>query len=314
MEPNFDITPQKEASKSQYLRRQFLITAPAVSRRDVDLKGKTAIITGSNTGLGLETASQLLDLGLSKLIMAVRTVPKAEAARRRLLSGRTPGSCEIEIWRLDLESYDSIDKFAARARTLPRLDIAILNAGLYKISEGFSATGYEESIQINYLSNILLMILLLPALKESAEKAPGRLVLVSSDTAGWAAFNEKKSQPLLPVFKQKVAKWDMGERYGTSKLLGQLFVTELCKSVLPGTVTISMCNPGFCYGSELSREAKGTVGGALFGVFNRVLGKPLNIGARSIVHAAVSFGQEVHGQYVEDGKLRPCVTSFCLKD
>ncbi|KAK8073811.1 Phosphatidylinositol 3-kinase- root isoform [Apiospora phragmitis] len=77
----------------------------------------------------MPTARQLLDLGLSKL-MAVRSVPEAETARESLLEGRSPGSSDIEIWYLDLSSYQAIAKFAERAKTLQRLDIAILDAAL----------------------------------------------------------------------------------------------------------------------------------------------------------------------------------------
>lgn len=291
---------------SQYLYRQFFVKAPTVTRRDANLQGKTAIVTGSNTGLGLEAARQLLDLGLSRLILAVRTVSKGEAARKELSSGRTPGACEIDVWSLDLSSYESITRFAERAKSLERLDIAVLNAGLFKVAEEFHPfTGLEEDIQINYLSNALLTVLLLPALKKNAPTHPGRLVLVSSDMAAWARFSERTAKPILGAFKQKAAKWDYQDRYGTSKLLGQLFLTELAQHVPASTVTLDAVNPGFCYGSELQREGKGTFLGFLFGVFTRVVGRPCRVGARSLVHAAVNFGQEAHGQYVEDGKLRP---------
>lgn len=75
MTEKFDISPEKAASISQYLYRQLFVHTPSVSRQEVDLKGKTAIITGSNSGIGLECARQLLDLGLGKLILAVRTSP-----------------------------------------------------------------------------------------------------------------------------------------------------------------------------------------------------------------------------------------------
>ncbi|KAI0387564.1 hypothetical protein F5Y04DRAFT_7383 [Hypomontagnella monticulosa] len=302
----FDITPEQEASTSQYLYRQFIAKTKALTRRDVDLSGKTAIITGSNTGLGLETARQLLDLGLSKLIIAARNIPKAEIARNDLLKGRATNSCEIEVWSLDLSSYESVIKLAEKAKGLESLDIAVLNAGIYKVTEEFNpSTGYEEDVQTNYLSNVLLMILLLPLLKEKSKRSPARLVLVSSDTAAWVQFAEKNSRPILAAFKKKSEKWSMQERYGTSKLLGQLFLTELAQRVPASVVTLDTTNPGFCYGSELQRGGKGTFLGFLFGIFTRLIGKPLHIGARTIVHAAVGFGQEVHGQYVEDGLIRP---------
>ncbi|KAK7954816.1 NAD(P)-binding protein [Apiospora saccharicola] len=319
----FDISPEKEASQLRFLYRQFLAKTKEVDRDHVDLRGKTAIITGSNTGLGLETAHQLLDLGLSRLIMAVRNVPKAELARESLLRRHRPGSSSraiaIDIWKLDLSSYRSVVELAERAKGLDRLDLAVLNAGLYKLKEEFNPqTGFDEDVQVNYLSNSLLMVLLLPILQRTTQPpaAPGgggRLVLVSSDTACWAKFEERHARPLLGAFRQKTPGWSMGERYGTSKLLGQFFFRRLAARSGSGsgsgsaaTPTLVAVNPGMCYGSELAREGDGSLAGRLFGVVQRVVGKPPRLGALAIVHAAVSFDHRAaHGQYVEDGLLRP---------
>ncbi|TFB01796.1 Short chain dehydrogenase yanD [Trichoderma ghanense] len=301
----FSLTPEKEASKSQWLYRQLLGRTPPLAQ-DVNLSGKVAIVTGSNSGLGLETARQLLRLGLSKIILAVRSEPKGEAARKKLLADTGAAPEEIEVWNLDLSSYESITQFADRAKVLDRLDIAVLNAGLFQAKETFNpATGYEQCVQINYLSSMLLMTLLLGALKPKPGASPGRLVLVSSDTAAWVNFKEQESRPILPIFKKKAEKWDMQERYGVSKLLGQFYLTELAKRVPASVVTIDAVNPGFCYGTALTRDGNGTLTGALVNGFRRIVGKPSSIGALSIVHAAVSFGEEVHGQYTEDGEIRP---------
>lgn len=303
----FDISPEKEASTSQFLYRQLFVTPPVLSKKEFNLTGKTAIVTGSNIGLGLECARQLLDLGLSKLILAVRDESKGEIARKELSIGRnlTPGA--IEVWKLDLSSYSSIIQFAERTHSLEYLDIAVLNAGVYKVDLTFSpATGFEEDVQVNYLSTALLTILLLPILKaKESGIAPSRIIIVSSDTAAWAKFNEKIANPLLPAFKAIPSKWDLQERYATSKLLGQLFLSELAKQVPPSVATINCANPGFCYGSGLQRDGAGTLLGLVVGIITRIIGRPCNVGARSLTAAAVKFGDEVHGQYVEDNKIRP---------
>ncbi|KAM0246494.1 hypothetical protein ACHAQJ_010176 [Trichoderma viride] len=304
--PQFSITPEKEASRFQFFYRQLLGKTPPLTKENVNLSGKTAIVTGSNSGLGLETAHQLLGLGLSRLILAVRSESKGEAARIELLAEQNAASVEIEVWNLDMSSYDSITQFADRAKTLDRLDIAILNAGLFAVEEEFSpSTGYEQCVQINYFSSILLMTLLLGALKGKPGAHPGRLVLVSSDMAAWARFKEQKSQPILAAFKEKTENWDMSERYGTSKLLGQFYLMELAKRIPASVVTIDSVNPGFCYGTALTRGGDGTISGSIVNGVRRIIGKSSSAGALSIVHAAVSFGEEVHGQYVEDGEIRP---------
>ena len=304
MTQTFDIRPETRASSLHFLYRQLFVKAPPVSRRDVDLEGKRAIVTGSNVGLGLETSRQLLDLGV-KVILAVRDESKGREACQQLSDGRHLLSNSIEVWQLDLSSYESIIKFAHRARDLQSLDIAILNAGLYNVHESFSSTGYEESIQINYLSNILLALVLLPVIKEKRRGGgPGRIVLVTSDTAAWAKFEERKSKPLLPAFKKNMTAWNMVERYGTSKLLGQLFLTELARHVPAAAVTVACANPGFCRGSNLGRQAHGLMRFA-YKMVSSLMGRTCSVGARIIVHAATVLGEEVHGQYVEDAKIQP---------
>ncbi|KAI1080969.1 NAD(P)-binding protein [Whalleya microplaca] len=305
---SFGITPEKEASKLQFLRRQFCASPPPVSRSDVDLGGKTAIVTGANGDIGLECSRQLLDLGLTKLIIAVRDEAKGEAARKSLTAAKAlePG-VTINIWKLDYASYESITAFAQRAEKLsPRLDIAILNAGVNRSSFNLSPnTGHEEIVQTNYLSSVLLMLLLLRIFEKakttagSSQSSPGRIVLVSSDTAAWAKFEEKRQKPLLPAFDQNSAQYDNNDRYATSKLLGQLFITELAKHVSPSVAIVNCANPGLCY-SGLHREL-----GTAIAIGTRLIGRSPAVGARTFVHAATKLGESSHGQYVEDGKLRP---------
>ena len=307
MTQTFDISPETRASALHFLYRQLFVKAPSVSRRDADGEGKRVIVTGSNVGLGLETSRQLLDLGF-KVILAVRDESRGREACRQLSDGRHLLSDSIEVWQLDLSSYDSIIRFAHRARDLQSLDMAILNAGVYNVHESFSSTGYEESIQINYLSNILLALVLLPAMKARRGSGPGRIVLVTSDTAAWAKFRERKSRPLLPAFKKEMSDWNMAERYGTSKLLGQLFLTELARHVPSAVVTVTCANPGLCHGSNLGRQAHGLMRFA-YQIVSRLMGRTCSVGARTIVHAATVLGEEAHGQYVEDAKIQPYVLS-----
>lgn len=69
--PKFDVTPQKEGSLPSYLHRQLFFTPQPVA--GVSVEGKTAIVTGSNCGVGLECSRQLLDLGITTLVLAVRS-------------------------------------------------------------------------------------------------------------------------------------------------------------------------------------------------------------------------------------------------
>lgn len=301
----FDISPEKEASVPQFLYRQFFITPTATTPSEVDLSGKTAIVTGSNTGIGLECARQLLDLGLGKLIIAVRDESKGEAARKTLAVGHEASI--IEIWTLNLSSYTSVTRFSARTNALDRLDIVVLNAGVWRNTEEFNkSTGYEEDIQVNFLSTMLLAILLLPVLKaKKVDDSIGRLVLVSSDTAALTKFEERHEDPLLPTYKTKSKKPNMFERYATSKLLGQLALSELVKLVPSSAVIVNCANPGLCHGSSLQRDSNGSISGVFGNLFERLIGRSCAVGARVFVDAAVKHGAEVHGHYMEDCKIRP---------
>ncbi|XXG99712.1 hypothetical protein Hte_006053 [Hypoxylon texense] len=308
MTMTFDISPEKEASKLQFFYRQLFVDPPSVSRSDTDLVGKTAIVTGANSGIGLECARLLLNLGLSKLIIAVRDETNGDAAARNLRSDPKLASRTIEVWKLDLASYTSVTDFATRAQGLEHLDIAILNAGIYRATLVLvPSTGHDENVQVNYISNTLLAVLLLPVLKaKRRESHAGRLVIVSSDTAAWSAFKEKNEDRILPAF-DKVSRggYDHNQQYGASKLLGQLFLTELAKRVSPSIAIINCVNPGYCRGSRLSRDADGTLLGYILVVFSRLVGRTAAECARSVVDAAVKHGQEAHGHYLEDGKLTP---------
>lgn len=241
----------------------------------------------------------------------MRDDSKGEAAFEKICAGqRNIAREQVEVWKLDMSSYESIIAFAARADSLERLDIVILNAGVFRVKMEFNpSTGHEEDLQTNYLSTMLLVLLFTRTFKTRTDRSsaptPGRIVIVSSDTAGWAKFTQRNSDSLLVALDNRTKKWDMAEQYGVSKLLGQLFVSELVKIVPPSTAVINMVNPGFCYGSGLARDIDGTLFGAVFFIISHIVGHSSAVGARALIDAAVKKGQESHGIYVEGGKLRP---------
>ncbi|KAJ9219928.1 hypothetical protein DTO027B5_6879 [Paecilomyces variotii] len=303
-----------------FLYRQFFI-CPSKAPSSVSLYGRAGLITGSNTGLGYHAASQLLSLGLTRLIMAVRNVSKGEEARKRLLDSLPKSSKPpvVEVWELDLADYSSIITFVDRLKQSGIiLDFAILNAGVASFEFGLNAsTGNENSIQVNWLSTALMTLLLLPVLDNQAAAHIGRprpiISIVGSETAAWAKFKEaqiatKQHMTLLQTLNTEEY-FDMGDRYYTSKLLYQLFFLELMRHHRSPTqqssgAVLNLVNPGFCYGSELHRGAEGVLGKALGGV-KRVVGRPVSMGARTLVHAAVVAGPESNGKYLSDNRQAP---------
>ncbi|KAL4971679.1 hypothetical protein BDW66DRAFT_164919 [Aspergillus desertorum] len=296
---------QTRATQGAFVRRQLFGQPPIVSPKDASLSGKTAVVTGSNTGIGFECCKQLLDLGLSKLVIAVRSPSKGEQAKKQLLSSNPTTKCQIVVTELDLASYDSILAFVEYAKGLDRLDIVINNAGLLKRTfELDPHTGHEETIQVNHLGNSLLLILLIPVLQsKNTPSHPGRLTFVNSDTSSWAEFKEKDSIPLLPAF-DKLENFIFGDRYSTSKLLGQLFLNALASRVPAFAVIINCCNPGMCK-SGLSRELEGSFLGYLTSFMQSFLARTPSVGARALTDAAVNHGEQSHGQYIEDGEIVP---------
>ncbi|KAL4879188.1 hypothetical protein BJY04DRAFT_96259 [Aspergillus karnatakaensis] len=304
-----------------FLYRQFFLTPTPLSP-SVSLAGKTGLITGANTGLGYSAAHQLLSNGLSHLILAVRNVSKGETARQKLLASLPPtitSAPEIEVWEVDLAKYASIVSFAERVKKSNIvLDFAVLNAGVVQFDiEVNQATGNEQSIQINWLSTALLTLLLLPILDNQAFTHPERerpvLSIVGSETAAWAQFKEapialKSGKTLLDTLNENKG-FEGTERYYTSKLLYQLFFIELnsnhrsAASREKGTV-LNLVNPGFCYGTELHRGAEGILG-RVVATLKRVIGRSVPVGARTLVHGAVSAGVESDGQYLTDCRVGP---------
>ena len=306
MAAEFNITPEKQASMPSYLYTQ--ITYKPVEVRDVDLQGKTAIVTGSNTGVGFETSRQLLDLGLSKLILAVRNEEKGKAAAEKLAAGRE-GLKEgaIEVWPLDLTEYDSVVAFAERAKTLDRLDIAVLNAGIAPAKRIFNEkTGHDEIIQVNYLSTALLAILLLPVAKSKAanQPQPTRITFTLSEVGAWAKFKVGKETPILPAL-DKPGKVDMVDRMFVSKLLGQYLLNELGQRVPASVAVINGASPGSVHDSEFNREHDKTFAGGIAKRIMKRIGNTSAVGARMITDAAVKHGEETHGKFLSFQKLVP---------
>ncbi|KAK3112547.1 hypothetical protein LTR53_011080 [Teratosphaeriaceae sp. CCFEE 6253] len=162
-----------------FLKSQLLVSIPKPTD---DLTGQTILVTGSNTGLGREAARQIVGLGAAKVILAVRTISKGEAAAQDIIHSCNVPPATVEVWQLDMSDPESVKTFAKRTSTLKRLDAAILNAGL--LTQKFEAyAGVESHLAVNVIGTLLLMCLLLPVMRRSAAFTGlrGRLSVVGSD-------------------------------------------------------------------------------------------------------------------------------------
>ncbi len=186
---------------ASFLYSQWFVTLPKPTK---DFSGQTIIVTGSNTGLGLEAARSLSRLNATLIILAVRNRVKGEAAKQSILASTGRADTSIEVWDLDMQSYDSIKAFCVKADELPRLDAVLANAGIttkhFKI-----VAGYESIITTNVIGTFLLALEILPKLKQSAMKynIQPRLSIVASDLHFIAKFPERHAEDIFAALNDE---------------------------------------------------------------------------------------------------------------
>jgi NAD(P)-dependent dehydrogenase (short-subunit alcohol dehydrogenase family) len=206
----------------------------------LDLQGKVAIVTGSNTGIGKETARGLARRGAT-VILACRDVGKAQAARDDIARS---ASGEVKVMALDLGSKASIRAFAEQFRAAyDRLDVLVNNAGVWATSRSTTADGFETTFGVNHLGTFLLTSELLPLLKASA---PSRVVVLSSALhyRGKMAWDDLQ-------FSQRG--YSGPTAYNQSKLANVLFTLALARRLEGTGVVVNAVHPGVV-ATELSRD------------------------------------------------------------
>lgn len=177
-----------------------------------DQTGRVALITGANSGLGLETARALLARGAT-VVLACRSRPRAEAARQELF---TSGAA-IDCLDLDLASLASVaaaaDWMASHYR---RLDLLINNAGVMAPPRMLTRDGFELQFGINHLGHHLLTTRLLPLMQSQQDP---RIVMVTSGAQyfGGVDFDDLQGE----------RRYDRWRAYGQSKLANVMLALEL---------------------------------------------------------------------------------------
>ena len=203
----------------------------------INLKGKVAIVTGGNTGIGLETTKTLVSAG-AVVIVPARDVDKATRNLQDIPN--------VEIEPMDLMNPVSIETFANKFLSSGRsLHLLINNAGIMWVPLRRDNRGIESQLATNYLALFQLTASLWPALK----KAGGaRVINVSSQGHQFAPFNFED-----PNFLQR--KYETLAAYGQSKTAVNLFSLELDNRAKASGVRAYSLHPGSIHGTELAREA-----------------------------------------------------------
>lgn len=237
----------------------------------------------------------------------MRTVEKGERAKESILESTKCRSDVIEVWPLDLCSYNSVKEFAARAnRELERVDVLLENAGIAR-GDWHWAEDNEQTITVNVVSTFLLAFLLLPKLRQTATQFNTRTVLsiVSSEVHQMVDFEEKDAPEGIFNRLNDQSKSKMDTRYPTSKLMEVFVVREMAarrpRESYP--VTINLVNPGLCE-SELNRD--GNMG---VRIMKALLARTTETGSRTLV-AGAAGGPETHGEYMDMSKVAP-TASLC---
>lgn len=205
-------------------------------------KGRIAVVTGANTGLGYATAKALAGTGM-KVIMACRNLEKAMAARDKIL--RDQPDSDLQIMIVDLLRLSSVRDFSAEyLKRFDRLDLLINNAGIMIPPYRKTEDGFESQMGVNYFAHFLLTGLLF----DTIAKTPGsRIVSLSSIAHKRARINfedlhwEKRYSPL--------------KAYGQSKVACLFFAFELNRRIQKaglGTIAVA-AHPGISL-TELMRH------------------------------------------------------------
>lgn len=205
--------------------------------KGIDLTGKNVIVTGGNTGIGLETVKTLANAGATVIVPA-RNIEKAKE--------NLQGIDHVEIEEMDLMNPSSIDSFAKNFLASGRpLHLLINNAGIMFVPLRRDSRGIESQLATNYLSTFQLTAKLWSALK----KADGaRVINISSQGHQFGTFNFDD-----PNYENRL--YETLSAYGQSKTAVNLFSLELDNLAKEFGVRAYSVHPGNIWGTELLREA-----------------------------------------------------------
>lgn len=283
--------------------RNKWITPPQVTTEDYH--GRTVIVTGATSGIGKEAAYKFAALGASRVIIAARDLRKGDSTKAELTKRLGRGD-QLEVWELDMMSYGSVVAFAERAQTLERLDVAVLNAGLRRSSYHVGEQGWEEDLQVNTLSSVLLGVLLLPKLKQSKQHSNKTPILefVNSGLHQSAVVPpEVRQESSILEHYNKPESFKEGSQYKYSKVFLMYATNKLASVVSSDAVIITSVCPGLV-NSELGRDHFFPGMFILVAVFVFLIIKTPSQGA-DMVLSATTQGEAVHGRFWQSDKIQP---------
>ena len=199
-----------------------------------DMQGKTVVVTGGNSGIGVETAEALAQMG-ARVIVTARNADKGRAAVAGIVQ-RLGGDAQVQLVVFDLADLSSVRRGAEEIlEQAPRLDVLVNNAGLVLSERHETVDGFEATLATNHLGPFLLTNLLLDRIKASS---PARIVNVASTAHNTA----RKGMPFDDL--QSTKRYRGMRVYGESKLANILFTSELARRLEGTGVTANSLHPG----------------------------------------------------------------------
>ncbi|MFB8003248.1 oxidoreductase [Nocardia sp. NPDC056000] len=234
-------------------------TAQDLPRMD----GRTVVVTGANSGLGLVTSRELARAG-ARVVLAVRDTERGAAAAREI-GGVT------EVRQLDLANLGSIREFARRWSE--PIDVLINNAGIMMVPEGRTADGFERQFGTNHLGHFALANLLLPHLTD-------RVVTISSQA-------HRRGHIDLADLNWNKRPYNPSGAYGQSKLANLLFTLELQRRLTAAGSTLRAvaAHPGWA-ATNLQKHTQNPIADFAMSVGNKLIAQSATAGALPTLFAA----------------------------
>ncbi|MER8044466.1 oxidoreductase [Streptomyces sp. NPDC094032] len=245
-------------------------------------RGRVAVVTGANSGIGYVTARELARAG-AHVVLACRSRTRGEAALARLRAEVPDAAAEFAP--LDLGDLASVRNFAAgHAERHEGLDLLVNNAGVMALPAGRTADGFETQFGVNHLGHFALTGLLMPLLPRGRD---ARIVSLSS---GFHALSDLDHTDLNS--ERRYRRWIA---YGRSKTANLLFVHELSRRLATAGAGIvaAAAHPGYAatnLQTEGPRQAGRKTAERVMELGNRIIAQPADTGALPTLYAATAPG------------------------
>lgn len=234
----------------------------------MQMTGKTCIVTGSNSGIGKETALALAELGAT-IVMVVRSEEKGKSALKDIVS--QTGNNSVDLMICDMSSMASIRSFAVEfKKKYSRLDVLVNNAGAEFANREVTGEGFERTFAVDYLAPFLLTHELLDLLKASV---PSRIVNVASGLAknGKVNFDDLQNEKNYKAM----------QAYSNAKLMLIMWTYELSRRLAGSGITANVLMPGFV-ATNLGKNSGSRASAIMFSLV-----RPMQISAKKGAETSV---------------------------